>query len=217
MLYVSCQPNQNELYYTRDFILNMAYAAELGGAQGLRIEGIKNINFVKKRCSLPLIGLIKIKIPNKERYITPSLKEVDKLIKTDCDLIAIDYTLRDGMDENFYFKISDHLRKISKKKIVADISTIEEAKMASKLEVDYIATTLRGYTKKTKQIEVPDIDFIKELKDSGINNIIAEGGYSNHSQFKKAVENGAIIVTVGTAITRPHLIVKKILTGEYNP
>ena len=47
MLFVSCQPYENEEYYTKDFILNMSKAAKLGGAKGLRIEGIENINYIK--------------------------------------------------------------------------------------------------------------------------------------------------------------------------
>ena len=71
MLFVSCQPYRNEMYYTQTFILNMAYAAKMGGAKGLRIEGFDNINFIKKNIDLPIIGLIKENIEANQRYISP--------------------------------------------------------------------------------------------------------------------------------------------------
>ena len=59
MLFVSCQPYENEKYYTADFILSMAHAAKLGGAKGFRIEGVTNITNIKSELKLPIIGLIK--------------------------------------------------------------------------------------------------------------------------------------------------------------
>ncbi len=215
MLFVSCQPYENENFYTSNFILNMARAAKLGGAKGLRIEGIRNINFIKNSIDLPIIGMIKFKSKKKERYITSTKKHVEELFKTKCKYIAIDYTFRDNLKEGYYLELAEYIHKSSNSMIIADISTIEEAEMAYNCGVDLISTTLRGYTKTTKEINLPDIDFIEELKLKGLKNIIAEGGYSTHNDYINALNNGAKIVVIGTAITRPHLIIKKIISGHY--
>ncbi len=215
MLFVSCQPYENEDYYTIDFILKMANAAKLGGAKGLRIEGIENITYIKNNIDLPIIGIIKKRSENKKRYITPTIRDIDELIKTKCEYIALDFTLRDDLMINDYFSITKHIHNASNVKIVADVSNIEEAKLAWDCHVDFVSSTLRGYTNYTKNIKIPDMAFIKQMKDQGIENIIAEGGYSDHKQYNQALRNGAKIVVIGTAITKPHLVVKKIITGSY--
>jgi len=193
----------------------MAHAAKLGGAKGLRIEGVKNISNIKNEIKLPVIGLIKKKLNNKERYICPTKTEIEKVIKTNCEYIAVDYTLRDGMNKNYYKETTMSINEKSDCKIVADISNIEEAKIAIDCGVDFISTALRGYTKKTENAILPDIEFIKQLRHEGIDNLIAEGGYSTHVHYTQALNEGANIVIIGTAITRPHLIVKNIITGKY--
>lgn len=215
MLYVSCQPYKNESYYTQVFILNMAKAAIKGGAKGLRIEGIENINYVKANVEVPIIGLVKNKTLLRERYISPTIKEIEDLLKTNCDYLAIDFTLRDNIDKKYYQEISEHIHRKGKCKIVADISNLREAELAYECNVDFISSSLRGYTLYTDDVKLPDIGFIKKLYDKGFENIIAEGGYSTHSEYENAIKSGAKMVVIGTAITRPHLIVRKIITGNY--
>ena len=213
MLFVSCQPYINEEYYTAEFIQSMAFAAKLGGAKGLRIEGAENIIFVKKKIDLPVIGIIKKKMKGKERYICPDIESIDKIVKINCEFIAIDFTLRDNCDKDYYIKVSKLIHAKSDCKIVADISTIKEAKLAIESGADFVSTTLCGYTNKTKDRKLPDLNLIQQISKGGIRNLIAEGGYSNHSQYIRALKLGAKIVVIGTAITRPHLIVKKIIHG----
>ena len=215
MLFVSCQPYANEDYYTKNFILNMAFAAKLGGAKGLRIESVENILFIKKEIDLPIIGLIKKKIERKERYICPDIESIDKIIETNCEFIAIDYTLRDNCDKNYYIKVSKYVHEKCNCEIVADISTVKEAKLAIECGADFVATTLCGYTINTKDRKLPDLNLIQQISEEGIKNLIGEGGYSNNSQYIKALELGAKIVVIGTSISRPHLIVKKIIRGHY--
>ncbi len=215
MLFVSCQPYANEDYYTNDFILSMALAAKMGGAQGLRIESVENILFIKKEIDLPIVGMIKKKIEGKKRFICPDIESINNIIKTNCDFIAIDYTLRDNCDKNHYIKVSKYVHENSNCEIVADISTVKEAKFAIECGADFVATTLCGYTFNTKDRKLPDLNLIQQINEVGIKNLIGEGGYSKHSQYIKALELGAKIIVIGTSISRPHLIVKKIIHGHY--
>ena len=215
MLFVSCQPFANEEYYTKDFILSMTFAAKMGGAHGLRIESVKNILFIKKGIDLPIVGLIKKKIKGKERYICPDIESIDEILKANCKFIAIDYTHRDNCDKNYYKKVSNYIHEKCNCKIIADISTVREAKIAIECGADFVSTTLSGYTSNTKNKELPDLNLIQLISEEGIENLIGEGGYSNHSQYIKALELGAKIVVIGTSISRPHLIVKKIIQGHF--
>lgn len=193
----------------------MAFAAKMGGAKGLRIENIENILFIKKEIDLPIIGIIKKKIEGKERYICPDIESIDNVIKTHCDFIAVDYTLRDKCEKDYYIKVSNYIHKKSDCEIVADISTVKEAKLAIECGADFVSTTLCGYTINTKDRKLPDLNLVQQISEEGIKNLIGEGGYSKHSQYIKALELGAKIVVVGTSISRPHLIVKKIIHGHY--
>ncbi len=215
MLFVSCQPFANEDYYTKDFILSMAFAAKMGGAHGLRVESVENILFIKKGIDLPIVGLIKKKIKGKDRYICPDIESIGEILKTKCEFIAIDYTNRDNCDKNYYKKVSNYVHEKSSCEIVADISTVKEAKLAIESGADFVSTTLCGYTIYTKDRELPDLKLIQQISEEGIENLIGEGGYSNHSQYIKALELGAKIIVIGTSISRPHLIVKKIILGHY--
>lgn len=215
MLFVSCQPYADEKYYTQDFILNMAFAAKIGGAKGLRIEGVNNILYLQNKIDLPIVGIIKKKNEGKKRYISPDIESIDKILKTECEYIAIDFTSRDNCDQDYYKNLTKHINEKSKSIIIADISNIEEAKLAIECGADYVSTTLSGYTDYTKNQKLPDLDLIRQINQEGIKNLIAEGGYSNHSQYSKALELGAKIVVIGTSISRPHLIVKKIIQGHY--
>src|SRR5438874_2117491 len=58
----------------------MAAAAKAAGAVGLRLAGEKNIEAVRKRVDLPVIGIVKREYPGFDPYITPTLREVRELL-----------------------------------------------------------------------------------------------------------------------------------------
>ena len=58
-LIVSCQPVAGGPMDRSDIIVALAQAAELGGAAGLRIEGVANVRAVRAATALPIIGLVK--------------------------------------------------------------------------------------------------------------------------------------------------------------
>lgn len=215
MLYVSIQPTHNkQLWYDKEFILSMAKSVTEGGASGLKIEGVENIlhlSFNRSRYC-PIIGIIKKKSDMFSRYITPTMTEIRQLqmiLNKPFDLIEVDMTLRDGFSNvyaRFFTDTKDQLP------LIAAISTFEEAEHAIECGAKWISTTLRGYTDYTKHIQLPDLHFIKELSKLNCN-VIAEGGYSTHSQYKKALQYNARIVCIGSAITRPDIITERILHG----
>lgn len=213
-LIVSCQALKDEPMYGGDSVKKFAYAAYLAGAKGIRCNTIKDINGISRkiRHSLPIIGIIKKEYSDSEVYISPTLKEIKKLIKSKCDVIALDATLRKRPNDEKLEDLVKYIKKNSNKLIMADCATLEEAKNAEKLGFDYISSTLRSYTKETNGIKIPDIEFtdtmLKEIKKS---KVIFEGGIDSPETLKKVLSTGVKFVVIGGAITRPLQITKRYL------
>ncbi len=209
---VSCQPDEFGLFSKVEFIVEFAIAAELGGAVGVRAEGLESIRAIKNRLKIPVIGLLKSKYPNGDVLITPDMESVQKIIESGADIVAIDVTSRDER-----FKIFKEIRERYKDVILmADVSTYEEGIMSAKIGADVVATTLAGYTPYTrhlfKQYE-PDFEIVHNLAKALDIPVIAEGRIWTVEQAKKMFEMGAYAVVIGSAITRPRLIVQRFVEG----
>ena len=210
-LVVSCQALPEEPMYGKDTMPKMAYAAYLGGAVGIRANTVRDINAINKKLEgkLPIIGLIKKVYEDSPIYITPTLKEVKALIKSDCTVIALDATLRNRPMGARLEDLVKYIRDNSDKAIMADIATYEEAKNAEKLGFDLISTTLRSYTEETKGIVIPDVDFCKQLHETIKDSVVvAEGGIHTFEEVQAILNLGIDRVIIGGAITRPMEITK---------
>lgn len=208
-LIVSCQALKNEPLYGGDTIPKMAEAARQGGAIGIRANTVRDINAIHRHMkgSLPIIGLIKQSYPDSPIYITATLKEVKALIRSKCDVIALDATLRPRPHGESLEDLVKYVRAHTSKPLLADIATYEEAVRAEKLGFEYISTTLRSYTEETKGIEIPDYEFCDKLNRTIKNSIIvAEGGIRTYDGVKKLLDLGIDHIIIGGAITRPQLI-----------
>ena len=212
-LIVSCQALKDEPLYGGDTIPKMALAAELGGAVGIRANTVKDINAIYKKLDgrLPIIGLIKKNYSDSPVYITPTLKEVKALIKSKCCAIALDATNRIRHNGIKLAELIEYIRENSDKQIVADIASYEEALEAESLGVDYISTTLCGYTEDTKDVKLPNIDLCRKLKENIKQAlVIAEGGIHAYEELDEILSLGIDRVIIGGAITRP-----KCITSNY--
>lgn len=213
-LIVSCQALKDEPMYGGDTIKKFAYAAYLAGAKGIRANTIKDINGIAKKLNheLPIIGIIKAVYPESEVYITPTIKEVKKLIRSKCDVIALDATLRKRPGKDNLLSLVRYIRSHSDKLIMADCATLEEVKNADQIGFDYISSTLRSYTKESAGIKIPDIEFTKEMLNTVKNaKVIFEGGIDSPQTLANVLETGVKYVVIGGAITRPLQITKRYL------
>lgn len=211
-LIVSCQALETEPLYSSFVMGRMAIAAKEGGAYGIRANSVEDIVEIKDKVNLPIIGIIKRDYKDSQIYITPTMKEVDELMKVEPDLLAVDATnrLRPGnlTLDDFYKQIRD---KYPDQRLLADCSTIEEALHADKLGFDFIGTTLVGYTdySKNSKIENNDFEIIRTILNKVKGKVIAEGNIDTPQKAKRVIEIGCYSVVVGSAITRPQLITKK--------
>lgn len=204
-LIISCQALKGEPLYVEEKSIMpfMARAAKQAGSPCIRTNSIRDVIAIKEETALPVIGIIKITYPGYDSYITPTMKEIDELVAADSDIVALDCTMRRRGDGK---SINDFIKEIKIKYpsivLMADISTYEEGENAYKCGVDFVGTTLSGYTPYSMQSEEPDFALVKKLSSLPLP-IIAEGRVHYPQQARKMIENGAYAVVVGGAITRP--------------
>jgi len=215
-LIVSCQALEDEPLYSSFIMSKMALAAYQGGAKGIRANSYDDIVAIKKEVPLPVIGLIKKEYEQSPVYITPTLAEVDEIVRAGADIIAVDATKGvrpNGQTLQAFFK--EIKRKYPTVQIMADISTLEEAVQAEAIGFDCISTTLVGYTEYTRgQILYQDDFFIlKKIVEVLEIPVIAEGNIQTPEMAKRCMELGAYAVVVGGAITRPKQITEQFLTS----
>lgn len=209
-LIVSCQALENEPLHSPFIMGRMAKAAMEGGAVGIRAQGVEDIIEIKKVTGLPVIGIIKRNYEDSDIYITPTKKEVDELLTTGCEMIALDATNRVRPNNEDLKELIKYIKE-NGVLVMADISNYDEAIKAQEYGVDCVSTTLSGYTPYTKTLEGPDFVLMKRLvKDLEIP-VIAEGKVNTPQDLKKVFELGVHSSVVGSAITRPQLITEKFV------
>lgn len=211
-LIVSCQALEYEPLHSSFIMSKMALAAYQGGAKGIRANTIEDIQAIKKEVNLPIIGIIKQEYEGSVVFITPTIKEVDALVKEGVDIIAMDATIR---ERPHHVYLDDFFKEVRKKypnqKFMADCSTIEEAIHADELGFDFIGTTMVGYTKESKGLKIEENDFeiIRTIIQKVKHPVIAEGNIDTPQKAKRVLELGCYSVVVGSIITRPQLITKR--------
>ncbi|MCW6513281.1 hypothetical protein, partial [Lichenifustis flavocetrariae] len=143
-LIVSCQPVPGGPLDSPAIVAAFARAAEAGGAQGLRIEGLANLRAVRMVTSLPIIGLIKRIDPATPVIITARSDDVSDLAEAGADIVAFDATRRQGRLASVA-SLADAARSAGCLSM-ADSATFADAEAAVEAGADIVGTTLSGYT-----------------------------------------------------------------------
>lgn len=210
-LIVSCQALPHEPLHSSYIMGRMAVAAKEGGAAGIRANTREDIAEIRKQVDLPVIGIVKRDYPDSSVFITPTMKEVEELVETGTEIIAVDATCRVRPEGKTLDEFYREVRAAwPEQLLMADCSTLEEALHADELGFDFIGTTLVGYTEESRELKIEDNDFelIKEILKRVRHRVIAEGNINTPEKVRRVMDLGVYSVVVGSAITRPQLITR---------
>lgn len=220
---ISCQAYEDTPLYGAENMKRMAQCAIMGGANGLRACWPQDIKAVRSITDLPIIGINKMfgdGDPMDEIFITPTLDSASEIIEAGADIIAIDCTIRPSRSfEELYNLLKAVKTAYPNIAIMADLATLDEAiKVAESGYVDIISTTLAGYTRSSAHVKSdgPNIEMIRELKKHVSLPINGEGRVWELHDLEAMLDAGADMVTIGTAVTRPHLITERFVRFNEN-
>jgi N-acylglucosamine-6-phosphate 2-epimerase len=213
-LVVSCQANEGNPLRGATFMAAMAKAAQLGGAVGIRAEGAADIAAIREAVGpeLPIIGIIKVPLPDGTRSITPDATAALASIQAGANLVALDGTPRRRPTGE---QLADIIHTIHEagSLALADIGTVAHARDAISAGADAVGTTLSGYTPDSPHQDGPDLELVSQLVAQCHVPVFAEGRYWTPEQARAALDAGASFVVVGTAITNSLQITARFVTA----
>lgn len=198
-------------------LASMAEAAALGGASALRVNGPEVVAELAKRVTIPIIGINKVKDETGRTVITPTFELAKEVVDAGASIVALDAcfypsSLKEDLTELIH-RIHTELGAM----VMADISTVKEAKVAATAGADAVSTTLAGYVPgalhSEKELYTPNFTIIEEITKLNLPlALVAEGRFWRPEDVKKAYQLGAQAVVIGKAITNPMAITKYFIT-----
>jgi N-acylglucosamine-6-phosphate 2-epimerase len=212
-LIVSCQAPVGSPLREPLVIAALAEAACLSGAVGVRIESPEHVRAVRLRIDKPIVGLWKRDYEGFEVYITPTFADAQAIAEAGADLIAIDATGRARPNGETLPELIRRIHLDLEKPVLADVATLAEAEAAVAAGADIVVTTLCGYTAETKGTPLPALDLLKNMVENLDLPVWCEGGVSSPEQFAQALNLGAKVVVVGTALTGLEVQVRRYLNA----
>ena len=210
-LIISCQADPGSPFRDSRMIAAFAKAAQVGGASAVRIQSLEDVRAVREAVSLPIIGLTKRVMDGFDVYITPTPDEARALVAAGSSIVAFDATRRER--SHSVLELTQVVHNAGAM-AMADCATLADAKEAIAAGVDFVGTTMSGYTPDSPRpapdpltgVVGADWDLIAAAVKLGTP-VIAEGRISSPADARRALELGAHAVVVGTVITRPDVVV----------
>lgn len=212
-LVVSVQAEPGSPLASPETMSAIARAAELGGAAGIRAEGPADVRAIKRVVTVPVIGLLKRDVPGSPVRITPGLSDARAVAEAGADLVAVDATLRPRSDGESTGDFLAALVGEIEAPLLADVDSLEAGVAARAAGADAVATTLSGYTGDGPPPERPDLELVGRLAQELDCPVLAEGRYATPEDVQEALKAGAFAVVVGTAITDPVTLTRRLAAG----
>ncbi len=217
-LIVSSQALEGNPLRKSEYLAVMAEAAVLGGARAIRANGVEDIQEMRKRISVPIIGIDKRKDSSGRTVITPDFAGAKRVVEAGATIIAMDIT---DYPSDIAEDRKTLVRRIKEELgvlVMADISTASEAKKAADMGVDAVSTTLAGYVPgalhTADELYIPNFALVKEIAAMKLPcALVVEGRIWEKADLEKAFALGADAVVIGKAITNPMAITKYFLSG----
>ncbi|WP_427019081.1 N-acetylmannosamine-6-phosphate 2-epimerase [Pseudarthrobacter sp. P1] len=204
-LVVSAQAYPGEPMRDPRTTAQVAASAVIGGAAGIRVQGIADIQFTRAAVEVPVIGLWKD--GHDGVFITPTLRHALACANAGAHMVAIDGTRRPRPDGLTLQETIAGIHAGSNALVMADCGSLDDAVAAVEAGADIIGTTLAGYTGEREKTHGPDLELLAAIAAVNLGKpLIAEGRIHTPAQARAALDAGAFAVVVGTAITHPATI-----------
>jgi N-acylglucosamine-6-phosphate 2-epimerase len=200
-LIVSCQAYPGEPLRDPRAMSLMAQSAAIGGAVGIRAQGLEDIELIHRDVPLPLIGLWKV--GHEGVFITPTVRHALAVAAAGATIVAIDGTRRLRPDGLTLTQTICAIHDETDALVMADASSVDDGLASQDAGADIVGTTLAGYTGERPMTDGPDLDLIEQLVARLMVPVFAEGRIHTPQQAVTAMKAGAYAVVVGTAITHP--------------
>ncbi len=213
---VSIQPPAGSALDDPAIVAAMAACATENGAVAVRIEGAQRIRAVRARLpQTPIVGLIKHAVEGYAPYITATLADVENVLNSGANIVAVDATSRPRSDGKTF---ADTVAAIHARDgiVFADCARIEDARGARAAGANVLATTLCGYTDDTRGTALPALDLLAAISTLGAFTV-CEGGVASLEQAASAFAHGAGAVVVGTALTNLDVLVRRYADAVRKP
>jgi len=194
-------------------LLKLAQASQAQGVTVLRLQGADNISTITKGTGLPAIGLIKRNYEGSEVYITATRQEVDEVVASGAQVVAMDATQRPRPGG---VSLADLIAYAHQKKllVLADIDTVESAIGAVHAGADMVSTTLGGYTEARAATQGPDLELLRSVVGAVTVPVFAEGRFALAWEVEAALRIGATGVIVGGALNDPVKQTKALMPAQ---
>ena len=215
---ISVQAYEDTPLYGPDNMRTMAQSVLLGGAEGLRSCWPQDIRAIRAVTDVPIVGIFKDfgdGDPLDTVFITPTVDQACRVVEAGADVLGVDCTLRPSRGLEELKRLLGGIRdKYPDIPIMADLATLEEGiAVAETGMVDIISSTLSGYTRQSldRATGKPDFRLVRELKQAVDLPVNGEGRIWELADLEEMLSSGADMVTIGSAVTRPHEIAKRFV------
>jgi N-acylglucosamine-6-phosphate 2-epimerase len=203
-LVVSVQAAPGSPLAAPEHLAAVARAAEAGGAVAIRTEGLAAVAAIREALDVPVIGLVKRRVPDSDVYITPALEDALAVAETGAELVAVDATERLRADRTSGPEFVGALAAELPGRVLADVDDAGAGRAAAAAGAAAVATTLSGSS------GPPAVALVAELAAALDVPVLAEGRYATPADVRAAFEAGAFAVVVGTAITDPTALTRAL-------
>lgn len=211
-LVVSCQALADEPLHGAHHMVAMARSAVAGGAVAVRANGAADIAAIRAAVDVPIIGLEKDDSGRHPVRITPTVAHAVRVAAAGADVVALDATVDAGSEADLARLIAA-VHAATGRPVLADVSSVAEARAAVHAGADLVATTLSGYTDRSPALDGPDIELVAAVRAAVDVPVLAEGRYRTGAEVAAARARGALAVVVGGAVTRPREITARLVAA----
>ena len=215
-LIVNCVSDPDDKFQKPGWAAFTASAVEAGGCAGIRANGPEDIAAIKEKVKVPVIGFYKTTVPGFSVSITPTVSHAEMVAAAGADFIELDGTQTPHPEGMLVEEIIRKVKQITGKPIIADITTSMDGILAANMGADAVMVTVSDASN-GEGIDDGDYSLIASLSKRLQIPLIARGRLYTPERAKRALENGAFAVVVGSAITRPQMITRHFTSALRRP